>query len=151
LRIFYRVLLVAAALILLLLMGGTIYALCFRRAPNVEAPSTQSQPGAGTAAASTFTGLGTIRALTGDSPPATVILSIAFPYSPEDRAFAEELAARIAGFRDLTREYFASLSGPELRSAGEAELKEGLLKKFNGILTLGRIGELYFYDYLVID
>ncbi|MDR1128818.1 MAG: flagellar basal body protein FliL, partial [Treponema sp.] len=98
-----------------------------------------------------FTGIGRIRASTGAPEPATVILSIAFPYPSQDRAFSEELAARIGDFRSGAIAYFASLSTEELRQKDEAAIKTELLGRFNDLLRLGRITALYFSDYLIIE
>jgi flagellar basal body-associated protein FliL len=149
-----RILAVIAAVLALILLAGTVYALVLR--------GKGEKPGTATAAQGDpllleaeidgmFTGIGRIRASTGSPEPATVILSIAFPYSPRDRAFSEELAARIGDFRAGAIDYFVSFSTDELRQKDEAAIKAELLGRFNGLLRLGQITTLYFSDYLIIE
>ncbi|MDR0452135.1 MAG: flagellar basal body protein FliL [Treponema sp.] len=147
-----RILAVIAIALALILAGGTIYALAFRgkgvgpgtAAPAGDAPAPSESDGM-------FTGIGRIRASTGSPEPATVILSIAFPYPPGDRAFSEELAACVGDFRSGAADYFASLSTEELRQKDEAAVKEELLGRFNDLLRLGQITALYFSDYLILE
>jgi flagellar basal body-associated protein FliL len=82
---------------------------------------------------------------------AALIISIAFPYSPRDRAFTEELASKVGDFRRIAGEYFSPRSAKELRSMDEAEMKAGLLGAYNSILRLGKIGTLYFNDLLIFE
>jgi flagellar basal body-associated protein FliL len=145
-----RILTAIAAALALLLLVGTVYALVFRgKSKEPESAARGLSPEAGLDGM--FTGIGRIRASSGGPEPATVILSIAFPYSPDDRAFSEELAARIGDFRAGAADYFTSLSTEELRQKDEAALKAELLDRFNALLRLGQITALYFSDYLVIE
>jgi flagellar basal body-associated protein FliL len=153
--VLYRVLVAVVFLLVFILLVGTVYALVIRgpAAVNREADNGASQKpgGAGDAAGEIFTGIGRIRALTAGPQAAAVILSVAFPYAPEDRAFSEELAAKIGQFRGITAEYFAALSADDLRQKGEGVIKEELRQQYNAILRLGSIDQLYFNDYMIID
>jgi flagellar basal body-associated protein FliL len=80
-----------------------------------------------------------------------VIVSIAFPYNPEDRAFSGELVSRIGDIRKITADYFASLGENELRALREEEIKSELLGRYNALLRLGRITSLFFDDYMIIE
>ncbi|MDR1353564.1 MAG: flagellar basal body protein FliL [Treponema sp.] len=149
-----RILGVIAIALALVLAAGTIYALVFRgkgKQPGTAAPVPDGGAAVQADFDNIFTGVGRIRASTGSPEPATVILSIAFPYSPQDLAFSEELAARIGDFRSGAIAYFASLSTEELRQKDEAAIKAELLGRFNALLRLGRITLLYFSDYLIIE
>ena len=86
-----------------------------------------------------------------ESPSAMVILAVTFPYSPEDRAFSEELAARVNEFRAIVKDYCLSFTSDELRSKREDEIKADLLESFNRVLRLGKIQTLYFNDFMIID
>jgi flagellar basal body-associated protein FliL len=137
----YRILLGIAGLLALALIGGSLYAL-FRGPPEAaEAPP---------AGETVYSG-GQIRAVTAGPAPATVVLSIAFPYPPGDREFSGELYSHIEDFQAQAVSYFASLSAPELRQAGESAVKEELLRRFNSLLRLGRIEKLYFSDYMILE
>jgi flagellar basal body-associated protein FliL len=149
-----RILTVTAIALALVLLGGTIYALVLRgkgEKAETAVPAPGEKPPLETELDGMFTGIGRIRASTGAPESATVILSIAFPYSPQDRAFAGELVSRIGDFRAGVIGYFASFSTEELRQKDEAALKTELLERFNEMLRLGQITTLYFSDYLIIE
>jgi flagellar basal body-associated protein FliL len=149
-----RILEVVVVILVLSLIGGTIYALIFRgkreNPENVVAESNEalSLP---SEVDGIFTGIGRIRASTMVPEAATVILSIAFPYSSTDKAFSGELAARVGDFRAVMVTYFGSFSVEELHLKDEAAIKTELLKRFNDLLRLGQITTLYFSDYLIIE
>lgn len=157
--IIYRALLVLTVLLVLILLGGTLYALAFHDPASGPlnggpAPSpgpARMAPALPVPGESIFTGIGRIRANTADPEPGTVILFITFPYTPEDRAFSEELASKVGNFRDIARDYFASHSEGELRDKAEEAVKGELLQRYNAILRLGRIDALYFNDFMIIE
>lgn len=159
----YHTLIVVAVLLALLIAAGTIYALVFRNgaeplysipaapatAVPTQAPFTETQ--VLQLQENIFTGIGRLRAVSADRPPVTIVVSIAFPYLPEDRAFAEELATKIPEFRNTALEYFSTHSAVELRQSGEAIIKTDLLRRYNNLLHLGSISVLYFNDFMFID
>lgn len=157
----YHTLIVVAVLLALLIAAGTIYALVFRNGeePLYSIPTTPASPTQAPLTESQvlqlqeniFTGIGRLRAVSADKPPVTIVVSIAFPYLPEDRAFAEELAAKIPDFRNTALEYFSTHSAVELRQSGEATIKTELLRRYNDLLLLGSISVLYFNDFMFID
>ena len=151
----YRALMAVFLLLILSLLVGTLYALIFRGALGRERPELSAPAGERAAEirapAGVFAGIGRVRTATSGSQPATVILSVAFPYAPGDRPFSEELTAKIGAFRTLTVNYFAALSATELSRKNEGEIKRELLERYNRILRLGSIEELYFNDYIVIE
>ena len=150
LNVIHKFLLALLVCLALVFLGGTVYSLFFRQKPaefTVPSPTDRI-----------FTGIGRLRlpaannagtAGTGQGP--VVILSITFPYEPEDRPFTEELASRVGEFRSITGEYFLSFTAASLAKKSEEEIKKELLDRFNRILRLGKIGTLYFNDYLVLE
>jgi flagellar basal body-associated protein FliL len=158
LLILYRTLLVLAAALGLLILGGTLYAMF--RGPAAGDRAEAGEPGLAAAGDAVFTGIGRLRILLaspagaadnrGDGP-AALIISIAFPYPPQDRAFAEELTSKVGEFRRIAREYFSSHSLEELRVMDEEKLKAGLLGAYNSALRLGKIRTLYFNDLLLFE
>ncbi|MDR2537813.1 MAG: flagellar basal body-associated FliL family protein [Treponema sp.] len=158
----YHTLIVVAVLLALLIAAGTIYALVFRNGTeplySILAPDTDSPTQAPLTETQVFqlqenifTGIGRLRAVSVDKPPITIVVSIAFPYLPEDRAFAEELATKVPEFRNTALEYFSTHSAVELRQSGEAAIKTELLRRYNNLLHLGSISVLYFNDFMFID
>ncbi|MDR2019374.1 MAG: flagellar basal body protein FliL [Treponema sp.] len=148
-RLLCRILAVIALILFLLILGGTLYAL-FIREKAVSGAAPPPVP-ARTGEDRIFTGIGRVRSVTAGSPPATVILSPVFPYSPGDRPFSEELAARLGELRRITADYFTPYTAEELRDRDEETLKEELRSRYNAVLRLGRIESLYFDDYIIIE
>ena len=158
----YRILLGLVLLFGLILLGGTVYGVFFHKGdkalvsfgvPGLQGGSAlQSNSGMQDIPGEhVFTGIGRLRLSSAEPEPAMVILGISFPYSPEDRAFSEELAARVNDFRTITIDYFGSLNSEDLRNSNEDELKAELLKRFNRVLRLGNIRSLYFNDFFILD
>jgi flagellar basal body-associated protein FliL len=164
----YRILAAIVLVLALSLLGGTTYVLFFqdtvgstdspRQALSPERPSPDSGQNKQALslndpndAAKVFTGIGRLRLSTAPPNPATVILSIVFLYAPEDKAFSEELASRVAEFRDIASAYMASLPAAELRGKSESDIKNALLYRYNAMLRLGQLELLYFNEYLIID
>jgi flagellar basal body-associated protein FliL len=148
-----RILLVLALLLALVILGGTLYALVFRKAaPPASSPMPPAAP-PGISDAKIFTGLGRLRCPTagGTAGAGMVILQAAFPYYPGDRVFLEELVSRIRELRNISIAYFAALTLEGLGRKSEAEIKAELLARYNGILRLGRIETLYFNEYMLIE
>ena len=149
----YRMLLGLIVVLCLVFLGGTAYWFFFHRGDEPiavlgaqSAPETQEF-----AEAHIFTGIGRLRLSTAGPQSAMVILTITFPYIPTDRAFAEELAARIGDFRTIAGDYFLSFNIEELLVKDEEEIKAELLELFNQVLRLGRIQILFFNDFLLFD
>jgi flagellar basal body-associated protein FliL len=148
--VLYRVLWGIAFVLVLCIAGGTVYALL--RGPGARLRVTPASPREGSGGVEqVFTGIGRIRALSGGSPQAAVILAVSFPYDPGDRFFAEELSAKVGDFRRLSVEYFASLSAADLARLDEGTVKAELLSRYNALLRLGRIDRLYFNEYMIIE
>ena len=150
----YRVLGILFLVLAALLIAGTIYA--FARSPGAgpvfrlgKSVVTEQAIGKMNDTVSVFAGIGRLRIPLSNS--STLILSIAFPYSPDDRVFSEELAARIGDFRAAAIDYFSSLPADQLVNLDEGAAKTEILRRYNASLRLGRIEALYFSDMLVIE
>jgi flagellar basal body-associated protein FliL len=165
----YRVLIALIVLLALVIAAGTIYALVFRGADAAPlfrvSDATSAEEVSGTispqppptqtfnlpARENIFTGIGRLRAVSADKPAVTIVVSIAFPYTPEDRAFNEELNAKVPEFRNTALEYFSTHRAVELRNTSEENIKAELLRRYNSLLRLGSISVLYFNDFMFID
>ena len=158
--IIYQVLLALILILCLIFLAGTGYALFFQGNGAPRFSGTQGIPGndgvqevteTGEPGTHTFTGIGRLRLSTAEPQSAMVIVTITFPYSPEDRAFSEELAVRVRNFRAITEDYFQSTNAKDLRNKSEAQVKADLLERFNRQLRLGKIQTLYFNDFMIFD
>ena len=149
----YRILLGLIVILSLVFLGGTAFWFFNHRGNEaIVILGTQRVPETnGIPEEHIFTGIGRLRLSTAEPQSAMVILTINFPYSSGDRAFAEELATRIRDFRTITRDYFQSISGQELMNKSEEQIKTELLQAFNSILRLGRIQSLFFNDFLILE
>jgi hypothetical protein len=160
LRPFARVLTGIAVLLGLLILGGTIYALIRGPVEGTAERAGGGIPGGPDPQTGIFTGIGRLRIpISGDapasnqgqSPRATVVLSVVFPYGSDDRSFTEELAGKIPLFRRIIQDYFGSMSIEELSPLNEEKAKAELLKRFNRELQLGTIKVLYFNDLMILE
>jgi flagellar basal body-associated protein FliL len=144
-----RILAVIAAALALVILGGTVYAFFLKVPGTTEKVSgTFSSPAS---AADIFTGIGRLRIAVNNGGPATVLLSITFPYPGADRAFTEELAGKVPEFRSIATAYFAALSAAEVLNLDEAKAKAEILRRYNAELRLGKIDVLYFNDYMLLE
>jgi len=146
---FQGILLLIAAFLAVLILGGTIYGLATGSRAKKLAREKSGQvlrPGY-----ATFAEIGTIRASTADSKPAIVVATISFPYSASDREFKEELHKKAPALREAAVNYFSSKTVQSLAPAYEGAVKAGLRDYLNGLLSLGRIEEIWLSDFSVVQ
>jgi flagellar basal body-associated protein FliL len=142
----YRGLLVTAVALALVLITGTIYGLVKKGAtPEKAVPSSELSAFEGV-----FSGLGTMRIQTADSPPETLVISIAFPYDKNDRPFSEELASNLSRFRAAAGQYLGAFTAKALAALDTDMVNKELLSRFNSALRLGKIKELYILEYMLL-
>lgn len=147
----YRGLLISLLILGIILLAGTLYGLFFRSIPQAHNAQTTGQVSKGQSRqGQTFTGIGQMRVSTTGTPPGTAILFVTFIYNPEDKAFSEELALRVRNFREIIANYLGSFSTTELQKQNEDTIKTELLRRFNAVLRLGKIDELFFSDFLIL-
>jgi len=148
---FYRFLLILILVLLLILAGGTIYGILLNKSRPAAQTQEISQEESISVGEEIFTGIGRLRVLTNDEPASTLIISISFPYIPQDRPFTEELMGKIPDFRRIVSEYFGAFSAEEIQSIDEWLIKAEILRRYNQILFLGAIEILYFDDFMLIN
>ena len=154
--VFSRILMILVIILAVLLITGSLYAII--RPPD-SAPLFSIGPGEryeqGTALTpgdtGLFTSLGRLRIPIAGQTPATLILSVGFPYPPDDRPFTEEIASRMGDLRSIAIEYFASLPVESVVNLDEEAAKLEILNRYNALLRLGRIENLFFSDLIVLE
>ncbi|MCL2233914.1 MAG: flagellar basal body protein FliL [Treponema sp.] len=146
----YRSLMVCLVTLGIIIIGGTVYGVFFNTAPARPAGNEQPPDLRGSGPEQTFTGIGRLRIPTADPQPGTVILFVSFMYYPGDRAFSEELTLRLGYLRTIIRDYIGSFTAAELQRLDEEHIRTELLRRFNGLLRLGRIETLFFSDFMII-
>jgi flagellar basal body-associated protein FliL len=79
------------------------------------------------------------------------VATIAFPYDSGDRAFAEELARKVPVLRAATVSCLSRRKAADLSPAFEGAVKAALRDSFNGLLSLGKVDEVWLSDFSVIQ
>lgn len=146
----YRVLLIITLILCAVLAAGTVYGLARKvLVPDESAPITEGGNGENSVdGESIFSGIGKLRIATSDPEPETVVISVAFPYDQNDRPFAEELASCIPGFKSATAEYLGAFTADQLMNLELGAIKNDLLTRYNALLKLGKIRDLYVTDFM---
>jgi flagellar basal body-associated protein FliL len=146
LLVLYRILVALVLVLALVLAAGTVYA--FVRVRKTEALRPEKTEPAVSGEETIFSGIGTMRISTAGENPETVIITIAFPYDRGDGPFSEELVSRIQEFKAQTREYLGSFTAEELRQTDVPAINGELLGRYNSLLHLGQIKELYLLEFI---
>jgi flagellar basal body-associated protein FliL len=92
-----------------------------------------------------------IRGRTADENPVTVIVKVNVGYEQENKIVQSELIARTPRLQALIRQFFASKTSAELTPQHEEELKAELEEQINRIMTDGKIKEVIFLDFNVVE
>jgi len=92
-----------------------------------------------------------VRAITSDPTPYTVVVTVALGYDVKNKTLSTEMGKRTQQFQDLIRQFFSSKLYAELSPTRETELKNELRDKINRILNSGKIHEVVFTDYTIIQ
>lgn len=102
-----------------------------------------------------YTGLGTIRCLTAPQDEedigTAVVITPWLSYPEDDTVFFEELARKRLLITSVFTTYFSSYTKTELLSRTEDKIKEELQNKINEQLSLGKILQIYFTDYIFLE
>lgn len=104
---------------------------------------------------STYTGLGTIRAVTrieeGEDFGTAIVLTPWFSYLEDDSAFYEELSKKRILMIGIFTNYFSTKTYNQLQKISEEKIKADLLESINSQLSLGKISNLYFTDFIYLN
>lgn len=102
-----------------------------------------------------YTGLGTIRCITAPQDEedigTVVVITPWLSYPEGDTIFFEELARKRLIISGIFTNYFSSYTKTELLSRTEDKIKEELQNKINEQLSLGKILQIYFTDYIFLE
>ena len=94
----------------------------------------------------------TLRGTTDDQPRRTFIVRPHIGYPQDAGALLSELTARRIEIREIVSLYFSSRSANELQGAENRErVKRELRSKINDILIEGRIQEVAFDEYQIVE
>jgi flagellar basal body-associated protein FliL len=153
-RLIEKAFIVVIVFLVFVIVVTTVWALVSRDGGGRKDAAEGSAVVSGGVAEQSFTGVRRQRAVLrgerGGAGP-TVIVWVVFPYDAADRAFTEELAGNIVFFRETVSAYFGAMTAADPRLRDEAVMKAELLGRFNARLRLGKIGQLFFSEFLIID
>lgn len=104
---------------------------------------------------STYTGFGTLRAVTkieeGEDFGVALVLTPWFSYTEEDSSFYEELSKKRILMIGIFTNYFSSKTYNQLQKLTEEKIKADLLELINSQLSLGKISQIYFTDFIYLN
>lgn len=72
-------------------------------------------------------------------------------YPSDDTIFFEEISRKKTVIAGIIQDYFSDYSKMELLTQTEVKIEENLIKKINNHLSLGKIQQIYFTDYIFLD
>jgi flagellar basal body-associated protein FliL len=147
-----KVLALACAGLLLVLAGGTVLALALglphRRAADSSPAAAGAEARGGFA---NYSGLGSMRLRSADRKPALVSLTVVLSIPANDKILLEEIISKSRELKKVCREAVSSKKAADLAPSYEGALKAELRDKLNAKLSLGRIIEVYFPEYQLIE
>jgi flagellar protein FliL len=92
-----------------------------------------------------------IRTRTSDQNSVTVIVKVNVGYEMEDKVLQTELIQRTPRIQDMIRQFFAQKTASQLTPEHEEELKTELKEKINFMLDEGRVKEVIFLDFNIME
>lgn len=100
--------------------------------------------------------LGTIRIVSNpdssikDDTGAPMVVSPWIAYPEGDTVFYEEISRKTGIIKAVFTQFFTGHTQKEILSFGEEKIKNELLSQINELLSLGKISDLYFTDFLFL-
>lgn len=104
-----------------------------------------------------YNGLGTLRAVTladptnPDNTGFPVVVTPWFSYPAGDTTFYEELSRKRLIISGIITNYFSLHTKKQLLTLTEETIKSELLEQINSKLSLGKIVQIYFTDYIFLE
>ncbi len=72
-------------------------------------------------------------------------------YPSDDTIFFEEISRKKTVIAGIIQDYFSDYSKLELLTQTEVKIEENLIKEINNHLSLGKIQQIYFTDYIFLE
>ena len=110
-----------------------------------------------------YTGLGTIRCITAPENDSSknssdelnigtaVVITPWLAYPEGDTVFYEELARKRILINGIFTNYFAMRTKNQLLAMPEEKIKLEIMNEINSSMTLGKISQIYFTDYIFLE
>lgn len=98
-----------------------------------------------------YSAIDEIRGRTADENPNTVIVKVGLGYEKDNKTIQTELVSRTPRLRDIIRQFFTEKTASELKPQYEEELKAELKERINRVLTGGKIDDVIFLEFNVVE
>ncbi|PIE97412.1 MAG: hypothetical protein CR988_08020 [Treponema sp.] len=135
-------------LLFLVIIGLSIYAIVWKKSkPEVKTEMINNLP----KDTYLFGDIGVLRAKTSDEKPVSIVIAPYFEYPANDVAFEEELVKKKVDIRTEMLAWFSVRTLEEIKAMSEAKIKQGLLEAVNSLLVMGKVEEIYFEDYVILE
>lgn len=72
-------------------------------------------------------------------------------YPSDDTIFFEEISRKKTVIAGIIQDYFSDYSKLELLTQTEVKIEENLIKEINNHLSLGKIQQIYFTDFIFLE
>ena len=162
-----KILSIIVIILLITIFAGTVFALLKNKksfqkqkqlisqgkAVSLMAPKNDNQ--------FSYFNLGSLRVLTkseNDSPQETeqnmgtvLLVTPWISYPSDDTIFFEEISRKKTVIAGIIQDYFSDYSKLELLTQTEVKIEENLIKEINNHLSLGKIQQIYFTDYIFLE
>lgn len=86
-----------------------------------------------------------------DGIAAVLVISPWLAYPKEDSVFYEEIARKVPVIKGILLSYFSAKTKDELLTETEEIIEKKLLDEINAQLSLGKISDIYFTDYIFLE
>lgn len=156
-----KILLIIIFILLVIILGGTIIGFVSKKAyPGKNLRQSDPLPTEkeienlnkhSNSKIAAYTGLGRIRTVTNGENGTPIVITPWLSYPEGDTVFFEELSRKRLLIIGIFSNYFSSYTQNELLAKTEEKIKEDLLNQINEQLTLGKISNIYFTDYIFIQ
>ncbi|MCR5699311.1 MAG: flagellar basal body-associated FliL family protein [Treponemataceae bacterium] len=98
-----------------------------------------------------YSDFGKIRTFTCDSTKVPVVFVPVFKYEKDNAPLFEEICQKKTKLQNIMASYFTDKTKKQLNSIGDEVLKNQILVQINSELSMGKIEDLYFEEFLLLD
>ena len=98
-----------------------------------------------------YNDFGKIRTFTSDNSKIPVVFVPIFKYAKNNDPLFEEICQKKTKLQNIMASYFTNKTKKQLNSIGDEAIKNQILLQINEELSMGKIEELYFEEFLILD
>lgn len=157
---FNRILISIIGFLIAIIFAGTIFGIANKKNNKPEVLISQGKAINLAAPANTdiveYYQLGTIRIITNpdskieDDTGSAFVISPWLAYPMGDTVFYEEIARKQGSIKAIFSQYFAEKTQSQILALGEEKITADLMESINQQLSLGKISEVFFTDFIFL-